>query len=76
MDDIPKIPRLEKGIYQHYKGNEYEVLGVALHSETHELLVVYKPLYKSDSDYWVRPYDMFVEDVEINGIAVPRFKKL
>ena len=60
------------GIYRHYKGNDYEVLEVALHSETKECLVVYRCLY-GDYSLWVRPYDMFVETVEIDEQTVPRF---
>jgi hypothetical protein len=61
------------GVYQHYKGNNYEVLGVAKHSETLEDLVVYKKLY-DDGGFWVRPLVMFIEDVEVDGKIVPRFK--
>ena len=63
-----------KGKYVHYKGNEYEVIGVAKHSETLEPMVVYKALY-GDGGLWVRPYGMFFETVEINGEKIPRFKK-
>ena len=64
-----------KGKYVHYKGNEYEVIGVAKHSETLEPMVVYKALY-GDGGLWVRPYGMFFETIEINGEKVPRFKKI
>jgi cyclomaltodextrinase / maltogenic alpha-amylase / neopullulanase len=64
---------LPLGIYQHYKGKRYEVLGVAKHSETEEDLVVYKKLY-DDGGLWVRPLKMFLEDVEVDGQKVPRFK--
>ena len=63
------------GKYRHYKGNEYEVIGVAKHSETLEPMVVYKALY-GDGGLWVRPYGMFFETVEINGEKIPRFKKI
>lgn len=63
------------GRYRHYKGNEYEVIGVARHSETDERVVVYRPLY-NDSGLWVRPLAMFVEDVTVNGERVPRFARL
>lgn len=66
------------GKYQHYKGNIYEVIGTALHSETLEELVVYKDsssIPKHDLDpLWVRPKKMFLEKVLINGKMVPRFK--
>lgn len=65
---------ITKGIYKHYKGKEYEVIGIALHSETLEAMVVYKPLYESISEYWVRSEKMFTESVSIDGQTVPRFK--
>lgn len=75
-DDIPPPP-LEKGLYHHSKtGNIYEVLGVALHSETSEFLVVYRAKYASNYELFVRPYDMFVELVEVDGETVPRFRKV
>ena len=64
---------LKLGKYQHYKGNNYEVLGVAKHSETLEDLVVYKKLY-DDGGLWVRPLKMFLENVEVDGKIMPRFK--
>lgn len=72
------IPVLEKGIYQHYKGNKYEVLGVGCHTESNEYFVVYQPLEKKPGmpELWLRPYEMFVENIEIEGKLVPRFKKL
>ena len=76
MSDLPEIPKLEPGLYRHYKHKLYEVIGVALHSETQELLVVYRPLYKSHAEFWVRPYGMFIENVNINGKIVPRFEKV
>lgn len=64
---------LKIGKYKHFKGGEYEVIGVARHSETQEELVVYKPLY-NDSGLWARPLIMFLEELEVNGQKVPRFK--
>ena len=61
------------GRYRHYKGNDYEVVGVARHSESGEELVVYRPLYEASWPLWVRPLAMFVETVEVDGRAVPRF---
>ncbi len=66
---------LAKGLYQHYKGNMYEVYMTARHSETEEWMVVYKALY-GEQGMWVRPYEMFVEQVEVEGVMVPRFKKV
>ena len=65
------------GIYKHYKGNRYEVIGVAKHSETLEKLVVYKALYQSEGEnLWVRPFKMFIESVVIEGKEIPRFEYL
>lgn len=68
---------MKPGIYQHYKGKTYEVIGVARHSETLEELVIYKALYESpDFGYgavWVRPLAMFTEQVLVNGVPVSRF---
>ncbi len=65
-------PHPVPGIYSHYKGNRYEVLGLAHHSETEEPLVVYRALY-GDYGLWVRPLDNFTERVEVRGEPVPRF---
>lgn len=70
--ELPPLPAAPLGRYRHYKGGEYEVIGVARHSETHEALVVYRPLY-NDSGWWVRPYAMFFEEVEVAGVRQPRF---
>lgn len=70
------MQKLELGIYQHYKGNKYLVLGTAKHSETLEELVVYCTLYENkQSALWVRPLKMFLEEVVIDGKKIPRFKK-
>ena len=69
------MTELVPGRYRHYKGNEYEVIGVARHSETDERLVVYRPLY-NDTGLWVRPLAMFLETVTVDGKAVPRFAYL
>ena len=61
------------GRYRHYKGNEYTVFGVAQHSETQEELVVYRQEY-GDHDLWVRPKQMVLETVTVDGKAVPRFR--
>jgi hypothetical protein len=66
------------GVYEHYKsGKKYRVIGVAKHSETLEDMVVYEALYENEmSKLWVRPLEMFLEDVEVDGKRVPRFKYL
>lgn len=62
------------GRYRHYKGNDYQVIGIARHSETEEELVVYRCLY-GDHSLWVRPLAMFMEEVEVAGRLVPRFAR-
>ncbi len=69
------------GVYVHYKSDDmrYEVVGVGMHSETQEEVVIYKPLYTSpelNPEYWVRPYAMFVGSVEVDGQMVPRFRRV
>lgn len=66
---------INPGIYKHYKGNVYRVIGCAKHSETLEDLVYYEALYEnSESKFWVRPLDMFLQNIEIEGKIVPRFE--
>ena len=69
------IHALAPGKYRHFKGRDYEVLGTARHSETHEPMVVYRPLYE-DGGWWVRPLEMFSETVVVDGKTIPRFLKL
>jgi len=64
--------KIKPGIYTHYKGNKYEVIDVATHSETEEQLVIYRTLY-GDHDLWARPLSMFIENVEVDGQELPRF---
>lgn len=64
---------IKPGRYRHYKGNDYEVIGIARHSETEEEMVVYRTLY-GDYDLWVRPLAMFIETVEVGGESLPRFQ--
>lgn len=71
----PPSDTVEPGRYRHYKGNEYQVIGMARHSETRERMVVYRPLY-GEGAMWVRPAAMFIEDVTINGKSMPRFERL
>jgi hypothetical protein len=70
--DLADLPATPLGRYRHYKGGEYEVIGVARHSETHEPLVVYRPLYNA-TGWWVRPHAMFFETAEFEGRVQPRF---
>jgi len=74
-DDLAPLPSIPLGRYRHYKGGEYEVLGVVRHSETLEPLVLYRPLY-NDSGCWVRPFAMFVETIEHEGRRQPRFGRV
>ena len=63
---------IKLGNYRHYKGNEYEVIGIAKHSETLEPMVVYKALY-GEGQIWVRPAHMWNETVTVNGVEMKRF---
>lgn len=72
MSDLPPLPRITLGHYRHYKGGEYEVVGVVRHSETLEPLVLYRPLHE-DVGLWVRPFAMFLETVEHAGKRQARF---
>lgn len=72
-----QAPTLPLGQYQHYKGGLYDVLGVGINTETLEYLVIYKPIHElSSTTFWVRPYEMFIESVEVEGKQVPRFQKI
>jgi hypothetical protein len=66
---------IEKGKYRHFKGGEYEVLGIAYHSETGEEMVVYRALY-GEQKVWVRPKQMWLETVERDGKRMPRFSPI
>ena len=72
MNEVPPLPATPTGRYRHYKGAEYQVYGVARHSETLEPLVLYRPLY-NESGLWVRPYAMFFEEIEHEGRRQARF---
>ncbi len=69
---------IKLGIYQHFKGKKYQVIGLAKHSETMEDLVVYKPLFKIEKEFegllWIRPKKMFFEKVLIKSKKVSRFR--
>ncbi len=68
---------MELGLYKHYKGNLYEVIGIARHSETLEEFVVYKATYQKEGEnLWVRPLAMFLETVVIDGVERKRFDKI
>jgi hypothetical protein len=76
MSDLSPLPTDPRpGRYRHYKGNEYRVLGLARHSETLEVLVVYEALY-GERGCWVRPAAMFIETIEAKGRRVPRFERI
>lgn len=64
----------EPGLYQHFKGGRYQLLSVALHSETEEMLAVYRSL-DDPGALWVRPISMFTEQVSVAGRSVPRFQR-
>lgn len=66
------------GLYKHYKGGTYKVIGVAKHSETLDDMVVYEHVNEKDNEFklWVRPAEMFAETVEVDGKKVPRFEKI
>ena len=64
---------VKPGLYQHYKGNQYEVVDTVRHSETEETLVLYRALY-GEKGLWVRPLEMFTESVNIDGVCMPRFE--
>ena len=67
------LKEIRLGKYRHFKGNEYEVIGTARHSETLEDFVVYRALY-GEGGLWVRPFDMFVETIERDGKQFKRFE--
>ena len=64
---------IRTGRWRHFKGNEYQVIGTAKHSETLEEMVVYRALYGDKTQLWVRPAAMWEETVERDGISQPRF---
>jgi hypothetical protein len=72
---VAPLPAIEVGLYQHYKGPRYKVLGIARHSETLEALVIYHPM-DGDQSLWVRPWAMFTESVVYEGRTLPRFHKI
>jgi len=80
LEALPSFSTLAQSIivdslYEHYKGLRYRIIGVARHSETLEELVVYQALY-GDADIWVRPLNIFLENITINGQSQPRFRAI
>lgn len=71
--NLPALLETPPGLYQHYKGLTYQVLGTVRHSETLESMTLYRALY-GQRGLWVRPAAMFLEEVEIDGVRQPRFK--
>jgi hypothetical protein len=75
VTSLPPLPDTPPGRYRHYKGGEYEVVGVVRHSETLEPLVLYRPLY-NDSGLWVRPHAMFFGTLDVDGHRIARFERV
>lgn len=67
------MPEIRPGVYRHFKGNEYQLLGLARHSETCQPMVVYRALY-GEGGLWVRPAHMWLEEVDRDGYKGPRFQ--
>ncbi len=68
------LEKIRPGKYRHFKGNEYEVTGIARHSETGEPMVVYRALY-GNNELWVRPAEMWNETVTRDGKTIQRFER-
>ena len=76
MSDLSPLPaEPHPGLYRHYKGNDYRVVGLSRHSETMEVLVIYQALY-GERGMWVRPQAMFIETVVVGGQRMPRFARV
>ena len=73
-DDLPALIETPPGLYRHYKGLLYEVVGTARHSESLAPMTLYRALY-GERGLWVRPADMFNEEVVIDGVRQPRFTR-
>ena len=72
-----RCAKISKGMYKHNKsGKLYEVIGIALETETGELLVIYRPLYENEYELFARPASMFAETIVLDGKSVPRFQKI
>ena len=74
-DSLPLLPKPPPGLYRHYKGQPYEVIGTVRHSEALEPMTLYRALY-GERGLWVRPAAMFNEEVVIDGVRQPRFARL
>lgn len=74
-EPLPELIETPPGLYRHYKGLMYEVLGTARHSESLEPMTLYRAMY-GERGLWVRPAAMFAEDVTIDGVRQPRFARL
>ncbi len=77
--DLAPLPHVPAGHYRHYKGNVYQLIDVVRHSETLELLALYRPLtaaHAGGGRLWVRPWAMFFDTVLVDGVAQPRFQRL
>jgi hypothetical protein len=74
-DTLPPLPAIALGTYQHYKGGRYRVVGVVRHSESLAPMVLYQP-EAGDGSMWVRPFEMFEEELVINGVRRPRFARV
>jgi len=72
LNALPPMPTTVLGHYRHYKGGDYEVIGVARHSETEAPMVVYRPMY-NNTGWWVRDHSMFFESLEVDGVLRKRF---
>lgn len=75
LEKLPPLINTAPGLYRHYKGNLYEVVGTVRHSETLEPLTLYRALY-GEHGLWVRPAEMFQETVLIDGVPQPRFARV
>ena len=73
-DDLPALIETPQGLYRHYKGLMYEVVGTVRHSESLEPMTLYRALY-GERGLWVRPAAMFNEEVVIDGVRQPRFAR-
>ena len=77
--DLAPLPHVPAGLYRHYKGNTYTLIDVVRHSETLELLALYRPVTPANASsgaLWVRPWAMFFDNVLVDGVPQPRFQRL